>query len=53
MKLNHNKSKFNRDGGFMDFVTKLIAKKFGIKKKIIGIGDIWIISGNEKKYIDK
>ena len=27
-----SKSKFNRDGGFMDFVTKLIAKKFGIKK---------------------
>ena len=48
-----SKSKFNRDGGFMDFVTKLIAKKFGIKKKDNwDPADIWVISGNEKKYID-
>ena len=48
-----SKSKFNRDGGFMDFVTKLIAKKFGIKKKDNwDPADIWVISEDEKKYID-
>ena len=46
-------SKFNRDGGFMNFVTKLIAQKFGITKKDNwDPADIWIIHGNEKKYID-
>ena len=49
-----SRSKFNRDGGFMDFVTKLIAKKFGIKKKDNwDPADIWIISGNERKYISE
>ena len=47
-------SQFNRDGGFMDFVTKLIAKKFGITKKDNwDPADIWIIHGDEKQYIDK
>ena len=49
-----SRSKFNRDGGFMDFVTKLIAKKFKIKKKDNwDPADIWIISGNERKYISE
>ena len=47
-------SQFNRDGGFMDLVTKLIAKKFGITKKDNwDPADIWIIHGDEKQYIDK
>ena len=46
-------SQFNRDGGFMDFVTKLIAKKFGITKKDNwDPADIWIIHGDEKQYIN-
>ena len=49
-----NKSKFNRDGGFMDFVTKLIAEKFKIKKKDNwDPADIWVISGDERQYINK
>ena len=49
----HKVSQFNRDGGFMDFVTKLIAKKFGITKKDNwDPADIWIIHGDEKQYIN-
>ena len=49
----HKVSQFNRDGGFMDFVTKLIAKKFGITKKDNwDPADIWIIHGDEQQYIN-
>ena len=45
-------SEFNRDGGFMDFVSKLISKKFGIKKKDNwDPADIWIINGDQEMYI--
>ena len=45
-------SQFNRDGGFMDFVSKFVAKKFNIKKKDNwDPADIWVIDGDERKYI--
>jgi len=41
-------SKFNRDGGFMDFIVKLINKKFKISNKDTwNPADIWIINGNQ------
>ena len=41
-------SEFNRDGGFMKFITDLINKKFGISKKDTwNPADIWIINGNQ------
>lgn len=41
-------SKFNRDGGFMKFITDLIKKKFGISQKDTwNPADIWIINGNQ------
>lgn len=30
-------NEFNRDGGFMEFISNLIRVKFGISKKILGI----------------
>ena len=42
-------TEMNRDGGFMDFITKLIIEKFGISKKDSwNPADIWMIK-NEKK----
>ena len=47
-------SKFNRDGGFMDFFTKLISRKFKITKKDNwDPADIWIIHGDERQYINQ
>ena len=47
-------SKFNRDGGFMDFITKLISRKFKITKKDNwDPADIWIIHGDERQYINQ
>ena len=41
-------SEFNRDGGFMKFITDLINKKFGISKKDTwNPADIWIINGTQ------
>ena len=41
-------SEFNRDGGFMKFITDLIKKKFGISQKDTwNPADIWIINGNQ------
>ena len=41
-------SKFNRDGGFMKFITDLIKKKFGISQKDTwNPADIWIVNGNQ------
>ena len=40
---------FNRDGGFMDFITGLIRKKFGVSKKDTwNPADIWLI---QKKQV--
>jgi len=48
---------FNRDGGFMDYITKVCAKKFGIAKKDSwNPADIWIIKGSQQQIeneIDK
>lgn len=48
---------FNRDGGFMDYITKICATKFGIAKKDSwNPADIWIIKGSQSKIekeIDK
>jgi len=44
-----NFTEFNRDGGFMDFISNLIREKFGISKKDTwNPADIWMIK-NEKK----
>jgi hypothetical protein len=44
-------SEFTRDGGFMDFITKLVNKKYGISKKDYwDPADIWCIQ-NERKVI--
>jgi hypothetical protein len=44
-------SEFTRDGGFMDFITKLVNKKYGISKKDFwDPADVWCIQ-NEKKVI--
>jgi len=41
-------SEFNRDGGFMKFITDLIKKKFGISQKDTwNPADIWIVNGNQ------
>tara|TARA_Y100000992_G_C21245801_1_gene483230 strand:+ start:54 stop:1535 length:1482 start_codon:yes stop_codon:yes gene_type:complete len=41
---------FNRDGGFMDYITKICATKFGIAKKDSwNPADIWIIKGSQAK----
>ena len=43
---------FNRDGGFMDFISKLVGDKFGIRKKDNwNPADVWVIK-NEKKCED-
>ena len=40
-------SEFNRDGGFMGYITTLINRKFGISKKDTwNPADIWIINGS-------
>lgn len=48
---------FNRDGGFMDYITKICSTKFGIAKKDSwNPADIWIIKGSQAKIeqeIDK
>ena len=44
-------SEFNREGGFMDYVTELVKNKFGISKKDSwDPADIWCIK-DEKKVI--
>ena len=44
---------FNRDGGFMDFISNLVRDKFKISKKDSwNPADIWVIE-NEQKAIDK
>jgi hypothetical protein len=45
-------SEFNREGGFMDFITKLISQKFKISKKDSwNPADIWCVK-NESKVIN-
>jgi hypothetical protein len=47
----HTFSEFNRDGGFMDYISELVSKKFGISKKDTwNPADIWLIK-NEKAVI--
>ena len=50
-KYNFNPQVFNRDGGFMDFITKLV-KKFGISQKDSwNPADIWLYNkGIEKEF---
>lgn len=44
-------TEFNREYGFMDFITKLVSKEFGISKKDTwDPADIWCIK-NEKKVM--
>lgn len=44
-------TEFNREYGFMDYITKLVSKEFGISKKDTwDPADIWCIK-NEKKVI--
>lgn len=44
---------FNRDGGFMDYISNLVQRKFKISKKDSwNPADIWVIK-NEQKVIDK
>ena len=41
-------SRFDRDGGFMDYISKLIKTKFGISKKDTwDPADVWAIDGSE------
>ena len=48
--------RFERDGGFMDYVTKLIKDKFGISQKDTwNPADVWAVRGTQQaveKYID-
>ena len=48
---------FNREGGFMDFITDLISEKFGIPKKDTwNPADIWLIKKKDvfrKKILDQ
>jgi len=47
---------FNRDGGFMDFISKLVGDKFGIRKKDNwNPADVWVIKDERKciKEIEK
>lgn len=47
----HEFSEFTRDGGFMEFITKLVAQKFKIAKKDSwNPADIWCVK-NEAKVI--
>ena len=40
---------FNREGGFMHFISELVRTKFGISKKDSwDPADIWLIKGDEK-----
>ena len=40
---------FNRDGGFMDFITNLVKNKFGISKKDSwNPADVWVIKDEAK-----
>lgn len=46
-------TEFTRDGGFMDFITKLVAQKFRISKKDSwDPADIWCVQ-NESKVISQ
>ena len=41
-------SRFDRDGGFMDYISKLIKTKFGISKKDTwDPADVWAIDGSQ------
>jgi len=43
---------FNREGGFMDYISDLISRKFGISKKDVwNPADIWLIK--EPKKVEK
>ena len=48
--------RFERDGGFMDYITKLIKDKFGISQKDTwNPADVWAVRGTQQaveKYID-
>ena len=48
--------RFERDGGFMDYITKLIKDKFGISQKDTwNPADVWAVKGTQQaveKYID-
>tara|TARA_B100000287_G_C20616794_1_gene774319 strand:+ start:51 stop:1631 length:1581 start_codon:yes stop_codon:yes gene_type:complete len=47
----HEWTEFNRDGGFMNFVTKLVNEKFGITQKDQwNKADIWMIRGKSSKF---
>ena len=39
----------SRDGGFMNFIGKLVSKKFGVPIKDWNPADIWMIRGSTKK----
>ena len=46
-------TEFNRDGGFMDWISKYIRQKFGIAKKDTwNPADVWAIKGTEKQVTD-
>jgi hypothetical protein len=46
-------TEFNRDGGFMDWISKYIKQKFGIvKKDTWNPADVWAIKGTEKQVTD-
>jgi hypothetical protein len=46
--------KFNREGGFMHFISELVRTKFGISKKDSwDPADIWLIRGDEKAIENK
>ena len=46
-------NEFNRDGGFMDFISKLVSEKFGIRKKDNwNPADVWVIK-DERKCIEE
>ena len=50
----HKFNEYNRDGGFMDFISNKVNKKFKISKKDTwNPADIWIIQGSSKILEDQ
>lgn len=51
---NNNFDVYNRDGGFMDYITKLVNSKFQIAKKDSwNPADIWLLKSSESRKYEK
>jgi hypothetical protein len=51
---NSNFDVYNRDGGFMDYISKLVNSKFNIAKKDSwNPADIWLLKSNKAKHYEE